>query len=141
MSIVATLEAKFSGTEADDPIKEADLRRFEKKWKRSIPAVYRKFLLEVNGIAFDPEVNFREMAKVVFLPLSGIDVVLRRYGEYAYSFLLPFASSETNGGLFLDTRGGNSAVYTVTPIFECYPDRIVIEKVAESLADFVDELK
>jgi hypothetical protein len=141
MNIVTTLEARFSGTEADDPIKEEDLRRFEKKWKRSIPAVYREFLLEVNGIGFDPEVNFREMSKTVFLPLSGIDVVLRRYGEYAYSFLLPFATSEMDGGFFLDARGGNSAVYTVTPIFECYPDRIVFEKVAESLADFIEELK
>jgi hypothetical protein len=139
--ILSTLEERFCGTVAEDPIKEADIRRFERKWKRSVPAVLRELLLELNGVIFEPEVEFRKMPDVNLLSLFGMDSVLRSQGEYMLEFLIPVAASLTHGTFHLDSREENSEVYHLTPIVEYSPDRIVLEKVAINLEDFVAKLR
>jgi hypothetical protein len=141
MSVAAILKDRFSGATSDDPITEADIKKFEKKWKRAVPPVLRELLIEMNGIVFDPEVQFHDMPGVILLSLHGMDSVLRGYGDYAYLFLVPVARSLTHGTFFLDGREKNSEVYHLTPVSEYSPDRIILEKVSINLESFVAELQ
>lgn len=101
-SVASILEERFDCTEIDDPIGEADIARFEEAWKRRVPEVLRRFLRDVNGVTFEPPVEFRGLPRISFLCLAGMDSTLRGYGDYAFPFLVPFASSLTGGSFFLD---------------------------------------